>query len=261
MIKLWSTRISTFSKDLAVLCPDILLSLFIIRLVSVGKLEAAVSLLLSAPPESSYFYANAYMLLTLFGYSSHTSSLLAILVQVVAANMVRTDNSLSGTHLLCAVGRYQEACSHFSGTMPPFAHLQDAGCWTDAATLADSHLKGFDYTSVWSAFPNLDKDKNQMLSRLVPDRDLHEKIIEEVTTWEVGTGLFGLAVAKKQRGSKAPGLTKVVKDIWIGNLGCIQALATICLWKSVSEAEASPVVVDASLYSSRPPALSMHLRA
>lgn len=25
--------------------------------------------------------------------------------------MVRTDQSLSGTHLLCAVGRYQEACS------------------------------------------------------------------------------------------------------------------------------------------------------
>ncbi|RWW82250.1 hypothetical protein BHE74_00009299 [Ensete ventricosum] len=30
---------------------------------------------------------------------------------VVAANMVRTDKSLSGTHLLCAVGRYQESCS------------------------------------------------------------------------------------------------------------------------------------------------------
>lgn len=32
-------------------------------------------------------------------------------LQVVAANMVGTDDSLSGTHLLCAVGRYQEACS------------------------------------------------------------------------------------------------------------------------------------------------------
>lgn len=31
--------------------------------------------------------------------------------KVVAANMVRSDRSLSGTHLLCAVGRYQEACS------------------------------------------------------------------------------------------------------------------------------------------------------
>jgi hypothetical protein len=30
---------------------------------------------------------------------------------VIAANMVGTEDSLSGTHLLCAVGRYQEACS------------------------------------------------------------------------------------------------------------------------------------------------------
>lgn len=52
--------------------------------------------------------------------------------------MVRTDRSLSGTHLLCAVGRYQEACSQ----------LQDAGCWTDAATLAAAHLKGTDYSRV-----------------------------------------------------------------------------------------------------------------
>lgn len=28
--------------------------------------------------------------------------------------MVRTDNSLTGTHLLCAVGRHQEACSQVS---------------------------------------------------------------------------------------------------------------------------------------------------
>ncbi|GKE70887.1 WD repeat-containing protein 11 isoform X1, partial [Tanacetum coccineum] len=47
---------------------------------------------------------------------------------VVAANMVETDRSLSGTHLLCAVGRYQEACSQ----------LQDAGCWTDADPRPDS---------------------------------------------------------------------------------------------------------------------------
>jgi len=32
-------------------------------------------------------------------------------MKVVAANMVRSDRSLSGTHLLCSVGRYQEACS------------------------------------------------------------------------------------------------------------------------------------------------------
>lgn len=34
-----------------------------------------------------------------------------VIIKVVAANMVRTDRSLSGTHLLCAVGRHQEACS------------------------------------------------------------------------------------------------------------------------------------------------------
>nr|GMD14280.1 uncharacterized protein LOC109152037 [Ipomoea batatas] len=45
----------------------------------------------------------------------------------------------------------------------------------------------------------------ECLERLVPDQDLHEKITEEVTAWEVGTGLFGMAVAKKQRGSKTPG--------------------------------------------------------
>nr|GFA66448.1 hypothetical protein [Tanacetum cinerariifolium] len=61
---------------------------------------------------------------------------------VVAANMVETDSSLSGTHLLCAVGRYQEACSQ----------LQDAGCWTDAATLAATHLKGSDYARSASPF-------------------------------------------------------------------------------------------------------------
>jgi hypothetical protein len=52
--------------------------------------------------------------------------------------MVRTDNSLTGTHLLCAVGRHQEACSQ----------LQDSGRWTDAATLAATHLEGSDYARV-----------------------------------------------------------------------------------------------------------------
>ncbi|GFY99724.1 transducin family protein [Actinidia rufa] len=102
-------------------------------LVSVGNLEAAVSLLLSTHPESSYFYANALRAVALS--SAVSRSLLELAVKVVAANMVRTDRSLSGTHLLCAVGRYQEACSQ----------LQDAGCWRDAATLAASHLKGSDY--------------------------------------------------------------------------------------------------------------------
>ncbi|VFQ67396.1 unnamed protein product [Cuscuta campestris] len=106
------------------------------ELVSVGNLEAAVSLLLSTPPDSSYFYANALRAVALS--SAVSQSLLELAVKVVAANMVRTDNSLSGTHLLCAVGRYQEACSQ----------LQDAACWTDAATLAASHLQGSDYARV-----------------------------------------------------------------------------------------------------------------
>uniref|UniRef100_A0A5B7AX15 Putative WD repeat-containing protein 11-like isoform X2 n=1 Tax=Davidia involucrata TaxID=16924 RepID=A0A5B7AX15_DAVIN len=106
------------------------------ELVSIGNLEAAVSLLLSTPPESSYFYANALRAVALS--SAVSRSLLELTVKVVAANMVRTDRSLSGTHLLCAVGRYQEACSQ----------LQDAGCWTDAATLAATHLKGSDYARV-----------------------------------------------------------------------------------------------------------------
>ncbi|MCD7467958.1 hypothetical protein HAX54_005675 [Datura stramonium] len=106
------------------------------ELVSIGNLEAAVSLLLSTPPESSYFYANALRAVALS--SAVSTSLLELAVKVVAANMVRTDRSLSGTHLLCAVGRHQEACSQ----------LQDAGCWTDAATLAATHLKGTDYARV-----------------------------------------------------------------------------------------------------------------
>ncbi|KAF6145440.1 hypothetical protein GIB67_032563 [Kingdonia uniflora] len=106
------------------------------ELVSVGNLEAAVSLLLSTPPEGSYFYANALRAVALS--SAVSKSLLELAVKVVAANMVRTDKSLSGIHLLCAVGRYQEACSQ----------LQDAGCWTDAATLAATHLQGSDYARV-----------------------------------------------------------------------------------------------------------------
>ncbi|XP_019184960.1 PREDICTED: uncharacterized protein LOC109179937 [Ipomoea nil] len=44
------------------------------------------------------------------------------------------------------------------------------------------------------------------LERLVRDQDLHDKITEEITImWETGDGLFGLPVAKNQRGSKAPG--------------------------------------------------------
>ncbi|KAK1418470.1 hypothetical protein QVD17_27615 [Tagetes erecta] len=106
------------------------------ELVSIGNLEAAVSLMLSTPPESPYFYPNALRAVALS--SAVSRSLNELAVKVVAANMVESDRSLSGTHLLCAVGRYQEACSQ----------LQDAGCWTDAATLAATHLKGTDYARV-----------------------------------------------------------------------------------------------------------------
>ncbi|RVW16813.1 hypothetical protein CK203_076390 [Vitis vinifera] len=89
----------------------------IIRLVSVGNLETAVSILLSTPPESPYFSTNALRAVALS--SAVSRSLLELAVKVVAANMVRIDKSLSGTHLLCAVGRYQEACSqvrHYTET-------------------------------------------------------------------------------------------------------------------------------------------------
>lgn len=84
-------------------------------------------------------------------------------MKVVAANMVRSDRSLSGTHLLCSVGRYQEACSQVRFCLKLFREnlneasdpkiclmceslqLQDAGCWTDSATLAATHLNGSDY--------------------------------------------------------------------------------------------------------------------
>ncbi|PKA64675.1 hypothetical protein AXF42_Ash007422 [Apostasia shenzhenica] len=106
------------------------------ELISIGDLEYAVSLLLSTPPEGSNFYPNALRAIALS--SAVSRSLHELAVKVVAANMVRTDKSLSGTHLLCAVGRYQEACSQ----------LQDAGCWIDAATLASTHLRGSDYARV-----------------------------------------------------------------------------------------------------------------
>ncbi|ESQ29854.1 hypothetical protein EUTSA_v10011188mg [Eutrema salsugineum] len=106
------------------------------ELISVGNLEAAVSLLLSSAPDSPYFYPNALRAVALS--SAVSKSLLDLALKVVAANMVRTDSSLSGTHLLCAVGRHQEACSQ----------LQDSGRWTDAATLAATHLEGSDYARV-----------------------------------------------------------------------------------------------------------------
>lgn len=51
------------------------------RLVSTGNLEAAVSLLLSTPPESSYFYANALRAVALS--SAVSKSLLELSVKVI----------------------------------------------------------------------------------------------------------------------------------------------------------------------------------
>lgn len=53
---------------------------FVNRLVSIGNLEAAVSLLLSTPPESSYFYANALRAVALS--SAVSKSLLELAVKV-----------------------------------------------------------------------------------------------------------------------------------------------------------------------------------
>lgn len=56
--------------------------LFLItRLVSIGNLEAAVSLLLSTPPESSYFSANALRAVALS--SAVSTSLLELAVKVL----------------------------------------------------------------------------------------------------------------------------------------------------------------------------------
>lgn len=53
-----------------------------IRLVSVGNLEAAVSLLLSTPPESSYFYINALRAVALSSAVSRSLHELAVKVSL-----------------------------------------------------------------------------------------------------------------------------------------------------------------------------------
>lgn len=52
--------------------------------MSVGNLEGAVSLLLSTPPESSYFYANALQAVALS--SAVSNSLLELAVKVVLSS-------------------------------------------------------------------------------------------------------------------------------------------------------------------------------
>ena len=51
-----------------------------IRLISVGDLEAAVSLLLSTPPEGSYFYPNALRAVALSSAVSRSLHELAVTV-------------------------------------------------------------------------------------------------------------------------------------------------------------------------------------
>ncbi|CAM6125774.1 unnamed protein product [Calypogeia fissa] len=104
--------------------------------VAVGDFESAVTLLLSTPPGEPTFYLDALRAVSLAAAVS--PALHELSVKVVAANMQSGEDSLAGTHLLCAVGRYQEACSQ----------LQDAGRWVDASTLAAAHLKGVDHARV-----------------------------------------------------------------------------------------------------------------
>lgn len=54
-----------------------------VRLVSVGNLEAAVSLLLSTPPESSYFYPNALRAVALSSAVSKSLHELAVKVSAL----------------------------------------------------------------------------------------------------------------------------------------------------------------------------------
>ncbi|GBG86177.1 hypothetical protein CBR_g41081 [Chara braunii] len=104
--------------------------------VSVGDYESAVTLLLSTSPDSDLFFLDALRAVALASAVSPAMHELAI--KVVAANMGATDDPLAATHLLCAAGRYPEAC----------IQLQDAGRWTDAATLAAAHLKGTERSRV-----------------------------------------------------------------------------------------------------------------
>ncbi|VVB04812.1 unnamed protein product [Arabis nemorensis] len=104
---------------------------------------------------------------------------------VVAANMVRSDNSLSGTHLLCAVGRHQEAWSQ----------LQDSGRWTDAATLAATHLEGSDYARALILYVATDSLQEALtaLRGAQPDTvamfllactEIHSEILNELSSQE-----------------------------------------------------------------------------
>ena len=106
------------------------------RYVAVGDYEAAVTLLLASPPGSATFFVDALRAVALSAAVS--PALQDLTVKVVAASLVQAPEPLPGIHLLCAVGRYQEAC----------LQLQDAGRWVDACTLAATHLSGSDRARV-----------------------------------------------------------------------------------------------------------------
>ena len=50
--------------------------------------------------------------------------------------------------IFCALKVVNMVCLVFAGLIVTYSlmQLQDAGCWTDAATLAAAHLKGTDYS-------------------------------------------------------------------------------------------------------------------
>lgn len=76
----------TFMENIKIRCGDPIFCTFsflIFRLVSVGNLEAAVSLLLSTPPESSYFYANALRAVALSSAVSRSLLELAVKVSIL----------------------------------------------------------------------------------------------------------------------------------------------------------------------------------
>lgn len=65
-----------------------------VRLVSVGNLEAAVSLLLSTPPESSYFYPNALRAVALSSAVSKSLHELAVKVSPLHHRITSQINEL-----------------------------------------------------------------------------------------------------------------------------------------------------------------------
>lgn len=79
-----------------------------VRLVSVGNLEAAVSLLLSTSPESSYFYANALRAVALS--SAVSTSLLELAVKVlVSSELLLSKPIILLFHPLFSIG----SCSQY----------------------------------------------------------------------------------------------------------------------------------------------------